>query len=191
MQFKSIVDNSVETQYMIELYAAGCVDNPLCTNEATKARLSALRKEAQFWRDPKGTWQRTDFSWSVTYEDLRNTSWDDNLWIRFKKTFSAEEGKWNALQCVLFQPLEGGIPIAERWELSFPFSFVCVTGNPSESMVVLLDVETDSTSLKENYVYVTLLLIRCVLLTDFPLQYLKSGCARRHSAVTRYDSFQM
>ncbi|KAI0091531.1 hypothetical protein BDY19DRAFT_630916 [Irpex rosettiformis] len=151
--FQNVIDHSPEMQYMIELHAAGYVDNPLCTGMGSTARREALKKEARFWRNPKGTWRRTDFPWSVSYEDMRNTNWDDNLWVRFKRNFGAEEGKWNGLQCVAFQPVEGGTPVAERWELTFPFSFVCVSGNPSESMVVLLDLETDPvSSVNENYI---------------------------------------
>ena len=139
---------------MIELHATGYIDNPLCKDMSPTARRQALQDEARFWRRPVGKWQRAGFPWSVTYDDMRNTNWDDNLWVRFNKGPGVEEGKWNALECVIFQPVEGGDPVPERWELTFQFSFVCVTGNPSESMVVLLDLETDTTTEQERYMYV-------------------------------------
>jgi hypothetical protein len=123
--------------------------------EGSTARLNALKEETRFWRNPKGTWHPTDLSWSVTFEDLSNTSWHDNLWVRWQRFPGASENKWNALKCVLFEPMQsGGPPIAESWQLNFPFSFVCASADPPESTINLLDVQPCEDGVSEHYVYV-------------------------------------
>ncbi|KAI0683779.1 hypothetical protein BC835DRAFT_718152 [Cytidiella melzeri] len=150
--FKTIIDESPETQYMTELHAAGYQNNELCTDMGTAARLDALKKEVRFWRNPTGSWNRTSFPWSVTYEDLCCTSWHDNFWARSKKLAGVVEGKWNAVQCVLLQRAVSGPPVAESWQLTFPFSFISITAHPPESTLVLLDVEVSHTPRHEHYV---------------------------------------
>ncbi|KAI0339584.1 hypothetical protein BDW22DRAFT_1431487 [Trametopsis cervina] len=156
-RFRDAIDGSSQTQYQIELYVAGYEDdNDHSSLGGNGPRLEALKQEIQSWKNPRSSWQPTDFPWSITFEQLKQISWHDNLWIRCKAVTGSQPSKWNALQCVLLESSLDGTPTVQQWSHSFPFSFICASADPAQGVALLLDVQPRGSDGGQNYVIWTI-----------------------------------
>lgn len=135
------MDQTPELQYKIELVMAGLADNPYRTDLSIPARLHALTSLCRARKTSDGVWKRVEMGGWV--DNMVNSRFYPDLWIRCHR-----EGEligappWNSVQCVSWEPSNGGSIEADIWSLSFDFTFEHLCADPVQKLLYLLNTRS-------------------------------------------------